>query len=50
MAMTDEKKKALMVYGLGAIVVIMVASAAVAHVVFTHNANPLGTPAPASAR
>ncbi len=51
MAMTDEKKKALMVYGLGAVVVILVAGAAVAHVVFTHNASPTGAPAPsASAR
>lgn len=43
--MTEDKKKALMVYGLGAIVVIMTVGAAVAHVFFTNNANPLGAPA-----
>jgi hypothetical protein len=45
--MTEDKKKALMVYGLGAVVVLIVVGAAVAHVVFTNNANPLGAPAPA---
>lgn len=45
--MTEDKKKALMVYGLGIVVVIVVVGAAVAHIVFTNNANPLGAPAPA---
>lgn len=49
MAMTDDKKKALMVYGLGVVVVVLGVGAAVAHIVFTHGANPTGAPAPASA-
>lgn len=46
--MTDDKKKALMVYGLGVLVVAAVVYAAVAHVIFTKNASPLGAPAPSS--
>ncbi len=46
--MTDNTKKALMVYGLGAVVVILVVGAAIAHIVETHSANPLGTPAPSA--
>lgn len=36
-----------MVYGLGAVVVVLVVGAAIAHVVYTNNASPLGAPAPA---
>lgn len=51
MVMTDDKKKALMVYGLGVFVVLLGVGAAVAHIVYTHGANPTGAPAPsASAR
>lgn len=44
--MTPEKKKALMVYGLGGVVVLLAVGAAVAHIVFTHSASPLGPPFP----
>ena len=40
--MTDDKKKALMVYGLGAVVVILVVGAAIAHIIGTHGASPFG--------
>ncbi len=46
--MTEDKKKALMVYGLGAVVVVLAVGAAIAHVVVTHGASPLGSPAPVS--
>jgi hypothetical protein len=40
--MTDNTKKALMVYGLGAVVVLLVVGAAIAHIIRTHGAGPLG--------
>ena len=46
--MDENKKKALMVYGLGLVVVVLVVGAGIAHVVFTHNASPLGAPAPSA--
>jgi len=45
--MDENKKKGLMVYALGAVVVVLVLGAAIAHVVLTHGSDPTGAPASA---